>query len=136
MAEGPLTLTLVTPERAMLDRVRCDEVTLPGERGELGILPGHTPLITLLGIGTVLWKGTSSRGTVAVRGGFAEIAGDVIRILADAAATKETIDVAAAAREKEAAEARRATVTGEAELDEANADAAFAEARLQVAAGR
>ncbi|HUM02170.1 MAG TPA: ATP synthase F1 subunit epsilon [Thermoanaerobaculia bacterium] len=135
MAEDRLTLTLVTPERAVLGKVSCDEVTLPGDRGELGILPGHTPLITLLGIGTVIWKGSASRGTVAVRGGFAEIAGDVIRILADAAATKESVDTVAAAREKEAAEARRATVTGEAELDEANADAAFAEARLRVATG-
>jgi len=135
VTEDRLTLTLVTPERAVLDKVRCDEVTLPGDRGELGILPAHTPLITLLGIGTVTWKGTSSRGTIAVRGGFAEIAGDVIRILADAAATKDTIDTAAAARDKEAAEARRATVAGDAELDEANADAAYAEARLRVAAG-
>ena len=135
MTEDRLTLTLVTPERALLEKVACDEVTLPGDRGELGVLPGHAPLITLLGIGTVTWKGVSSRGTLAVRGGFAEIAGDVIRILADAAAAKETNDVAAAAREKEAAEARRATVAGEAELDEANAEAAFAEARLRVAAG-
>jgi F-type H+-transporting ATPase subunit epsilon len=132
---GKLTLTLVTPERAMLDKVTCDEVTLPGERGELGILPSHTPLITLLGIGVVSWKGGATRGTLAVRGGFAEIANDVVRILADMAAAKETIDAEAAAREKEAAEARRAGVTSEEELDAVNGDAAFAEARLKVVAG-
>lgn len=132
---GKLTLTLVTPERSLLDKVTCSEVTLPGERGELGILPSHTPLITLLGIGRVSWKDGASGGMVAVRGGFAEIANDVVRILADAAATKETIDAAAVAREKEAAEGRRAGVTSEAELDEVNAEAAFAEARLKLASG-
>jgi F-type H+-transporting ATPase subunit epsilon len=132
---GKLTLTLVTPEHALLDKVTCDDVTLPGERGELGILPSHTPLITLLGIGTVSWKTGTSRGTVAVRGGFAEIANDVVRILADAAATKETIDAAAAEREKAAAEGRRATVASEEELDSVNADAAFAETRLKLASG-
>ncbi len=135
MTDGKLILTLVTPERALLDKVTCSEVTLPGERGELGILPSHTPLITLLGIGAVSWKEGASHGTVAVCGGFAEIAGDVVRILADAAATKETIDVAAAARDKEAAEARRATITSEEELDAVNADAAFAETCLKVAVG-
>jgi len=132
---GTLTLTLVTPERALLDKVTCSEVTLPGERGELGILPSHTPLITLLGIGTVSWKEGASRGTAAVCGGFAEIANDVVRILADLAATKETIDAAAAARDKEAADARRATVISEEQLDAANADAAFAETRLKVVSG-
>jgi len=135
VATGQLTLTLVTPERALLDKVMCGEVTLPGERGELGILPSHTPLITLLGIGTVSWKDGAAHGTVAVRGGFAEIANDVVRILADSAATKETIDTAAAAREKEVAEGKRAGVTSEEQLDEVNAEAAFAEARLKVAAG-
>ena len=136
MSDGRLTLTLVTPERALLDRVSCDEVTLPGDRGELGILPAHTPLITLLGVGVVRWTGVESHGAIAVRGGFAEIANDVVRVLADAAAAKETVDSAAAAREKEAAEARRATVGGETELEEANAEAAFAEARLKVATPR
>jgi F-type H+-transporting ATPase subunit epsilon len=135
VTDGKLTLTLVTPERALLDKVTCSEVTLPGERGELGILPSHTPLITLLGIGMISWKDGATHGTVAVRGGFAEIANDVVRILADSAATKETIDTAAASREKEVAEGKRAGVTSEEQLDEVNAEAAFAEARLKVAAG-
>ncbi|HQR45758.1 MAG TPA: ATP synthase F1 subunit epsilon [Thermoanaerobaculia bacterium] len=136
MPGGRLTLTLVTPERSLLDKVSCEEVTLPGARGELGILPAHTPLITLLGVGVVRWAGVDGHGAIAVRGGFAEIAGDVVRVLADMAAAKGAIDAAAAAREKEAAEARRATVSGEAELDAANGEAAYAEARLQVVAGR
>ena len=135
MAGGRLSLTIVTPERALVDRRACDEVTLPGERGELGILPSHTPLITLLGIGIVRWTRAEGNGSVAVKGGFAEIAGDAVRILAEVAATTDGIDPAAAARDKEAAELARASVQGEEQLDAVNADAAFAEARLRIVSG-
>ena len=135
MAGGRLTLTLVTPERALLNKVACDEVTIPGARGELGILPSHTPLITLLGVGIVRWTGVEGNGSIAVKEGFAEIAGDVVRVLADVAAAKDGIDPAAAAREKEAAEEARASVQGGEQLDAVNADAAYAEARLRVASG-
>ena len=50
-APGRLTLTVVTPERSVVERAACDAVSLPGEAGELGILPGHTPLVALLGVG-------------------------------------------------------------------------------------
>jgi F-type H+-transporting ATPase subunit epsilon len=132
--DGRLTLTVVTPERAVVGGVACDEVTLPGWDGELGILPAHTPLITLLGIGLVTYRDGAKKTAVAVRGGFAEIAGDAVRVLADEAAAKDAIDAAKAAQEKTAAEARRADVTGDEELDAANADAKFAEAELAVAA--
>jgi F-type H+-transporting ATPase subunit epsilon len=132
--DGRLTLTVVTPERAVVPDVACDEVTLPGWDGELGILPAHTPLITLLGIGLVTFREGNKRTSVAVRGGFAEIANDAVRVLADEAAGKDAIDAAAAAREKAAAEARRADVVGDEQLDAANADAKFAEARISVAA--
>jgi F-type H+-transporting ATPase subunit epsilon len=134
MEAGMLTLTVVTPERAIVDKIASPEVTLPAEGGEIGILPGHTPLITLLGIGTVTYREGSQKRSIAVRDGFAEIAGDVVRVLADRAATKESIDPSAASRDKETAEKRRLDVVGEAELDAANADAAFAEAQLKVAA--
>ncbi len=132
--DARLTLTVVTPERAVVIGVACDEVTLPGWDGEIGILPAHTPLITLLGIGLVTFRDGSKRTSVAVRGGFAEIAGDAVRVLADEAAAKDVIDAAKAAEERTAAEARRASVVGDEELDAVNADAKFAEARISVAA--
>jgi F-type H+-transporting ATPase subunit epsilon len=132
--DGRLTLTVVTPERALLQGVACDEVTIPGLDGELGILPAHTPLITLLGIGLVTYREGSKKTSVAVRGGFAEIAGDAVRVLADEAAAKDAIDVPKAAREKTSAEERRSGVVGDEQLDAANADAKFADARLTVAA--
>jgi F-type H+-transporting ATPase subunit epsilon len=132
--DGRLTLTVVTPERALLQAVACDEVAVPGLAGELGILPGHTPLITLLGIGLVTFRDGAKRTSVAVRGGFAEIAGNAVRVLADEAVAKADVDAAKAAQEKTAAEERRAGVVGDEQLDAVNADARFAEARLSVAA--
>jgi F-type H+-transporting ATPase subunit epsilon len=132
--DARLTLTLVTPERAVVVGALCDEVTLPGWDGEIGILPAHTPLITLLGIGLVTFRDGSKRTSVAVRGGFAEIAGDAVRVLADEAAAKDVVDAAKAAEERTAAEARRANVVGDEELDAVNADAKYAEARISVAA--
>ena len=50
MADTNLTLTVVTPESAVVEGVVCQEVTLPAEAGQIGVLPGHTPLVTLLGV--------------------------------------------------------------------------------------
>ena len=130
--DGRLTLTVVTPERALLSGVACDEVTLPAWRGEIGVLPGHTPLIALLGIGVVGYRDGARRQTLAVRGGFVEVAGDAVRILADEAAAPETIDVAKSEADKTDAESRRAHAAGDEELDAANAAARFAEACLTV----
>jgi F-type H+-transporting ATPase subunit epsilon len=132
--DGRLTLTVVTPERAVLSGVACDDVVLPGLDGEIGILPAHTPLITLLGIGRVTYRDGATKVSVAVRGGFAEISGDAVRVLADEAVPKDAIDAPKAAEEKAAAEGRRANVASDEELDAANADAEFADARLAVAA--
>ncbi len=128
-----LTVTVVTPEAAVVDRVTCDSVTLPTEGGEIGVLPGHAPLLTLLGIGRVTCVDGSRSVAVAVREGFVEIAGDQVRILANQAATPEAVDVAAVTRERGAAEAARMQVVGDQQLDAVNADAAYAEARLALA---
>ena len=130
--DGRLTLTVVTPERAVLQAVACDEVAVPCLRGEIGVLPGHTPLIALLGIGVVGYRDGSRRAAVAVRGGFMEIAGDAVRVLADDAAAPDAIDVGAVSAVKQEAEGRRDRAAGDEELDAADADARFAEARLAV----
>ena len=130
---GKLVLTVVTPERSVVEKTPCDEVTLPAEQGEIGVLPGHTPLITLLGTGVVAFKNAgAAAGAVAVRGGFAEIAGDVVRVLADDAAAAASIDPAAVSKLKGAAEERRLSVVGAEELEAVNADVAYADARLKV----
>jgi F-type H+-transporting ATPase subunit epsilon len=129
-----LTVTVVTPEAAVVDRVSCDSVTLPAESGEIGILPGHTPLLTLLGIGKVTCVDGNRSVSVAVRDGFAEVAGDQVRIIANRAVTSESVDTAAVTRELAESEARRMEVVGQEQLDAVNADVAYAEARLALAA--
>jgi F-type H+-transporting ATPase subunit epsilon len=134
-ATGRLSLTVVTPERSVVERVACDSVSLPGELGELGILPGHTPLVALLGVGSVAWTDGGKKTSVAVRGGFVEVAGDVVRVLADFAAEKDAIDPVAAREAVSEGEVRRLGVVGQEELDAVNADVAFAEAKIAVAQG-
>lgn len=132
---GHLTLTVVTPERSVVERVACDSVSLPGELGELGILPGHTPLVALLGVGRVVWADGGRKTAVAVRGGFVEVAGDAVRVLADLAAEKDAIDALAAREALSEGEVRRLGVVGQEQLDAVNADVAFAEAKVAVVQG-
>ena len=134
-ATRSLTLTVVTPERSVVERVPCDAVTLPGELGELGILPGHTPLVALLGVGRVAWTDAGRKTSVAVRGGFVEVAGDAVRVLADVAAERDAIDAAAAREERSAGDVRRLAVVGQEQLEAVNADITYAEAKIAVAQG-
>lgn len=131
-----LTLTVVTPEQSVLDRIACDSVTLPAEGGEIGILPQHTPLITLLGVGLVTYRDGQTKRSVAVRKGFAEIAADTVRVLADQAATPEQVDATAVRRELAGFERKRLDVVGIEQLTQVNDDAAFVEACLSLASAK
>jgi F-type H+-transporting ATPase subunit epsilon len=87
----PLTLEIVTPEgRVYSDTI--DTVVIPTREGEVGILPGHIPLLTQVENGELrVTKGTEAH-LLAVSGGFAEVEGDRVHILAEHAITEETID--------------------------------------------
>ena len=96
-----LTLEVVTPDRQVLhDQV--DSVQLPGLDGELGILPGHAPLLTELGTGTLSFKKGSETRFATALGGFAEVLGDRVIVLAERSELAEEIDLgrAEAARER------------------------------------
>src|ERR1700731_898744 len=88
---------IVTPERQLL-REAVVEVTLPGAGGCLGILPGHAPLITEVGVGELTYraKNASEPGHLAIISGFAEVLGDRVTVLAETAERPEEIDVARA----------------------------------------
>lgn len=104
MAEG-LMLEVVTPEREIV-RESVAEVQLPGLSGYLGILPGHTPLLTELGIGPLSYKKGAETGYVAVIGGFAEVLPERVTVLAEAAERSEDIDSARARADLDEAEKR------------------------------
>ena len=98
-----LTLEIVTPARKILD-AEADYVTVPGEWGELGILPGHIPLVTNLQSGVLSYKNGSEEKKLAVHYGYAEVCKDRITILADSADLAEEIDLEAAKAEQQQAE--------------------------------
>ena len=100
-----LQLEIVTPDRA-LAREEVDEVVVPGSEGELGILPGHTPLLATLKVGELWYRQGSERHYLAVAFGFVEVLPDRVTILARLAEKAEEIDVTRAEEAKKRAEAR------------------------------
>ena len=90
-----LTLEIVTPEaRVYSDTV--ETVVIPTVEGEIGILPGHIPLLTQVGAGELRVVKNGKTELLAVGNGFAEIDGDKVSILAESAIAEEKIDVEAA----------------------------------------
>lgn len=87
----PLTLEIVTPEaRVYSDTI--DSVVIPTVEGEIGVLPGHIPLLTQVEDGELrVIKGASTQ-LLIVSGGFAQIDGDRVRVLAENAINEEKID--------------------------------------------
>jgi F-type H+-transporting ATPase subunit epsilon len=139
MLPESIELIVVTPERQLL-RETVVEVTLPGGNGCLGILPGHAPLITELGIGELTYRAKNGSEVVhlAVISGFAEVLGDRVTVLAETAERPEEIDVARAEEAKKRAEERLAKAASDPEIDWARAAVALQRSliRIQVARKR
>jgi F-type H+-transporting ATPase subunit epsilon len=90
-----IQLELVTPERRVLAEP-VDMVTVPGLGGELGILPGHTPLISQLQTGVLTYVQDGKSFPLHVSGGFVEVRDDYVAVLAEVAERPEEIDAARA----------------------------------------
>lgn len=104
MAElARLHLTVVTRERKILD-VPVDEVVLPGTEGEIGVLPGHTPLLALLKVGTLRYRVGATVSRLVISWGFAEVLPDRVIVLAERGVLPDEIDRARAEQERLAAE--------------------------------
>jgi F-type H+-transporting ATPase subunit epsilon len=134
MLPEAIELTVVTPERQLL-RETVVEVTIPGAEGELGVLPGHAPLMTELGIGELKYKTTnaSQPRSLAVIRGFAEVLPDRMTVLAETAERAEEIDLKRA--EEALARAQKRTQVPSPEVDWDRAAMALQRAliRIQVA---
>jgi F-type H+-transporting ATPase subunit epsilon len=131
---GTLRLQVVTPERRVVES-EADSVELPGSEGYLGILPGHTALVTLLKTGVLSYRRGGSQQAYAVSAGLAEIADDKVSVLADSAQAPSEIDAGAAERERAEAQTQMATASADS-LPEIRARLELAEARLAVVRGR
>ena len=93
MAGDSIQLVVVTPVRQYLSE-SVTEVQLPGADGYLGVLPGHAPLITELGIGELTYRTVGGQtGLLAVIRGFAEVLPDRVSVLAETAERAEEIDI-------------------------------------------
>jgi len=100
----PLKLDIVTAERQVLSVDGLDIVVAPGSEGELGILPRHAPLITILEHGALRARKGTEELIIAVSGGFLEVRNDVVTVLADTAEQAEEIDVERAEQARRRAE--------------------------------
>jgi F-type H+-transporting ATPase subunit epsilon len=87
-----LELEVATPERELV-REQVSDVQVPGKNGYMGILPGHAPLLGLLGIGTLTYVSDGKKRYLSIHGGFVEVLEDHVRVLADVAERAEEIDV-------------------------------------------
>ena len=134
MLPEAIQLIVVTPERQLLRETVVD-VVIPGLDGQLGILPGHAPLITELGIGELSYKTSASSQLVvlAVIQGFAEVLPDRVTVLAETAERAEEINLARAEEAKARAEQRLASNDTNLDWDRAVISLERALIRIQVA---
>src|SRR5438874_10960980 len=98
-----IQLDVITPERSVLSET-VDFVSVPGAGGELGILPGHTPLISQLQTGVLTYAQGATTERLLVSGGFVEVSNDRVSVLADMAERAEEIDATTARQMCEQAE--------------------------------
>jgi F-type H+-transporting ATPase subunit epsilon len=125
-----LTLEIVTPDRSLV-REDVDEVQLPGSEGYFGVLPGHTPLLSMLMVGELWYRSGQEKRYLAVAGGFVEVLPDRVTVLADIGERAEDIDLARAEAAKRRAEERLATPGSD--VERARRSLARSLIRLQVA---
>ena len=133
MLPEAIELIVVTPQRQLL-REKVASVQLPGASGELGILPGHAPLITELGNGELSYRASSGSEPVvlAVLSGFAEVLPDRVTVLAETAERPEEIDVQRAKEALARAEKRLASADANVDWDRATVALQRALVRIQV----
>ena len=126
----PLHLEIVTPERmAYSDEV--DMVLVPGVEGEMGILPHHTPLVSLLGLGELKIRKGGQEESFAIAGGFLQVRPDKVVVMAETASLASEIDLEKAQEARR--EAQRALESGFHEgADLARARAAMQQALLHI----
>ena len=119
-----INLTVVTRERKILESA-VEEVILPGYDGELGILPGHTPMLAILKVGIMRYRRGGTTAMLVLSWGFAEVLPERVIVMAETARLPEEIDAASA-------EAMRREAQRElADLSSHDPQFAIVEARLE-----
>jgi F-type H+-transporting ATPase subunit epsilon len=127
-----LALEIVTPDRAIVhDQV--DEVQVPGSEGYFGVLPGHTPLLSMLQVGQLWYRKGAEKFFLSVAFGLVEVLPDRVVVLAQIAERAEEIDVDRAQAARQRAEQRLASRQRDQDLERARVALMKALTRLNVA---
>lgn len=87
-----LKLSLITPQKQLLDGLVVESVVLPALQGEMGVLPGHIPMMVQLDFGSLRYKQDGQEKEFAVLGGFAEVLHEAVNVFAEGADLAEEID--------------------------------------------
>ena len=126
----PILLEIVTPERLAFSG-EVDSVQVPGSEGELGILPHHAPLVSMLGIGELRFRTAGGEESFAIAGGFVQVLPDKVVVMAETADMASDIDLERAQQARR--EAEQALEAGGCEpADLAAARAALQQALLRI----
>jgi F-type H+-transporting ATPase subunit epsilon len=127
-----LQLQFVSADRSLVNET-VDEVEIPGVEGYFGVLPGHTPLLAVLGAGELWYRIGQETRYFALAYGFAEVQPERVTILAQIAEPAEEIDIARAEAAKQRAEERIARPTTDMDAERARIALMKSLIRLQVA---
>nr|AWX53314.1 AtpE [Halochlorococcum sp. NIES-1838] len=123
-----LQVCIMTPDKIFWDK-EAEEIILPTNTGQMGVLSKHAPLITALDIGVMSIRQNNDWVFVALMNGFASVQNDQVTILVNAAETKDTIDVSQA--ETEFSEAQKRVENAKDEKEKVEAVLAFKRARAR-----
>lgn len=126
---GTIQVDVVSAQE-MIFSGEAEFVALPGEQGELGILPGHIPLITRIRPGTVRIKVNGQEELIFVAGGILEVQPRVVTVLADTAIRGKDLDEAKAEQARKDAETALANRNTDIDFAAAQAELAIASAQL------
>ena len=127
-----LTLEIVTPDKSLV-REEVDEVQVPGSEGYLGVLPGHTPLLSMLKVGELWYRIGQEKHYLAIAFGFVEVLPDRVTVLAQIAERPQDIDIGRAEAAKRRAEERLARPETNMDFERARIAMMKSLIRLQVA---
>jgi F-type H+-transporting ATPase subunit epsilon len=122
----------VSGDRALVDEL-VDEVQIPGANGYFGVLPGHTPMLALMGAGELWYRQGAEKHYLAVEFGFTEVQPDRVTILAQGAERPEDIDIVRAEAAKRRAEQRLTAPAVDMDAERARIALLKSLIRLQVA---
>ncbi len=131
----PMQLQIITAEREVFSG-EVDALVAPGVAGQLGILPNHAPLMTVLQPGELLVRVGGDESYLALSGGYLEVLGNLVIVLADAAEDVDEIDEARAQEALARAQERIASRETDIELEQAVASLRRAQVRVTVARRR